>query len=68
MVSSGMVGRGLRLRIPDVSPASSEVAASTVVFEVLEWRLAVVSVLVVSVTSLLRCHPDISLAIFLPGF
>ena len=36
MVSSGMVGRGLRLRIPDVSPASSEVAASTVVSEVME--------------------------------
>ena len=40
IVSSGLVSRGLRLRIPDVSPASvvasSEVAASTVTSEVLE--------------------------------
>ena len=39
-VSSGLVSRGFRLRIPDISPASvqvsSEVAAPTVVSEVLE--------------------------------
>ena len=39
MVSSALVDRGLKLQIPDVSPASeapSEVAASTVGSEVLE--------------------------------
>ena len=60
MVSSGLVGRGLRLQIPEVSPAS---VAGIFRGGCLNccflkcWRLAVTSVLIVCVTSLLRCLP-----------
>ena len=57
MVSSGLVGHGLRLWIPDFClhlwQASSE--------------MAVACILIGSGTCLLRCHPGVSLAVVLSG-
>ena len=70
MLSSELMGLGFRLQISDNSPASMAGIFRGGLLQVLllKCQRFAVSVLIASVTSLLRCRPDISLAVLLPGF
>ena len=67
MVSSGQVGRGLRLWVPDVLPASVAGRWLLQLLFLKWWRLVFYCILIVPGTCLLRCLPGVSLAVVLPG-